>query len=78
MSLEILRALMDIGSKSFCVLVIFTHSPAPLCNAHSVIKGQGVRVELLCHRAGEYFERVPGGYLAYFVHLLMKGLSTQI
>lgn len=52
--LELLRVLMDTESKSFCKLVLFIHSPAPLCNVFSVIKGQGAKVELLCHSGGEW------------------------
>lgn len=52
--LELLRVLMDTESKSFCKLVLFIHSPAPLCNVFSVIKGRGAKVELLCHSGGEW------------------------
>lgn len=47
---------MNTESKNFCKLVLFIHSPAPLCNVFSVIKGRGEgggKVELLCHSGEE-------------------------
>lgn len=71
---------MVIGNKSFCMLVFFIHSPAPLCSVHSVIKGQGQGARSNCSVTGveSDFGQIPRGVWPPFVHLLMIGhLFTQ-
>lgn len=60
---------MDTESKSFCKLLLFIHSPAPLCNVFSVIKGRGRgRVAL----SQWWRVNLAGGVRPPFVHLLTE------